>query len=119
MLRTDADAEAWFGLEAEPGYRFIDPARARLVGPSAVRGAGGYLSERPELDPVFAAWGCGIRAGIEIPAMRQTDVAPTLARLLGVALDGASGHALVGVLAGGGTAPAADGAGRAAPDAER
>jgi hypothetical protein len=30
--------------------------------------------------------------------MRQTDVAPTLARLLGVSLGGAEGHALVGVL---------------------
>jgi predicted AlkP superfamily pyrophosphatase or phosphodiesterase len=119
MLRAEADAEAWFGLEAEPGYRFIDPARARLVGPSAVRGAGGYLSERPELDPVFAAWGCGIRPGIEIPAMRQTDVAPTLARLLGVALDGASGRALVGILAGGGTNPVATGGGGAVPDAQR
>ena len=30
--------------------------------------------------------------------MRQTDVAPTLARLLGLTLERAEGHALVGVL---------------------
>jgi hypothetical protein len=71
------------------------------------------------MDAVFAAWGCGIRKGIRIPAMDQTDVAPTLARLLGVSLDGASGRALVGVLAGGGAAPVASGAGGSPPDATR
>jgi predicted AlkP superfamily pyrophosphatase or phosphodiesterase len=114
LIRAGVDAEAWFGLEAEPGFRFSDTARAALVGPSVRRGDGGYLSERADLDTAFAAWGCGIRPGIRIPAMSQTDVAPTLARLLGVSLDGASGRVLVGVLAGGGRAPVAAGAGEAA-----
>lgn len=119
LIRAEADTEAWFGLEAEPGFRFSDTARAALVGPSVRRGDGGYLSERADMDTVFAAWGCGIRPGIRIPAMDQTDVAPTLARLLGVSLDGASGRALVGVLAAGGRAPVAAGAAEAEPDAGR
>ena len=98
MLRAGADPEAWFGLEAEPGFAFADETSGELLQPAAVRGAGGYVSAGPALDPGFAAWGRGIRRGIRIPVMRQTDVAPTLARLLGLALDGAEGHALVGVL---------------------
>jgi hypothetical protein len=98
MLRAGGDPEAWFGLEAEPGYLFADESAGALLQPAAVRGAGGYVVASPAQGPGFAAWGRGIRRGIRIPVMRQTDVAPTLARLLGVALDGAEGHALVGVL---------------------
>jgi hypothetical protein len=98
MLRAGADPEAWFGLEAEPGFAFADETSGELLQPAAVRGTGGYVHAGPALDPGFAAWGRGIRRGIRIPVMQQTDVAPTLARLLGVALDGAEGHALVGVL---------------------
>jgi hypothetical protein len=98
MLRAGADPEAWFGLEAEPGYLFADETSGALLQPAAVRGAGGYVVSSPADGPGFAAWGRGIRRGIRIPVMRQTDVAPTLARLLGVSLGGAEGHALVGVL---------------------
>jgi hypothetical protein len=107
MLRAGADPEAWFGLEAEPGYLFADESHGALLQPAAVRGAGGYVVAGPAQGPGFAAWGRGIRRGIRIPVMRQTDVAPTLARLLGVSLDGAEGHALVGVLEAAAPAPPA------------
>jgi hypothetical protein len=46
----------------------------------------------------LVAWGAGLRAGVQVPALRQVDVAPILARLLGVALPDAEGRALEGVL---------------------
>jgi hypothetical protein len=98
MLRAGADPDAWFGLEAEPGWVFEDSASGAVLRAAAVRGAGGYVSALPAQEPGFAAWGRGVRRGIRIPVMRQTDVAPTLARLLGVALDGSEGRVLVGIL---------------------
>jgi len=97
MLKAGGDPEAWFGLEASPGYLFDDAASGELLRAAAARGAGGYVSQGPAQSPGFAAWGRGIRRGIRIPVMRQTDVAPTLARLLGLSLGETEGHALVGL----------------------
>lgn len=98
MLEMGADPDAWFGLEAEPGFVFSDAARGPLLGAAATRGGGGYLPDHPEMDAGFVAWGPGIARGVRIPEMRQTDVAPTLAPLMGVELEGAEGRVLVGVL---------------------
>lgn len=98
LLRVGADPEAWFGLEAQPGYAFEDDTRGELERAAAALGVGGYVSAGPGLAPGFAAWGRGIRRGIRIPVMRQTDVEPTLARLLGLAPGPAEGRALVGLL---------------------
>lgn len=98
MLRLGADPAAWFGLEAEPGFGFSDASEPPLLRPAASRGVGGYLPERTEMDAGFVAWGSGIRDGVRIPFMRQSDVAPTLARLLGLELGEVDGRALVGVL---------------------
>jgi len=99
MLALGADREAWFGLEAEPGFVFGDGLRgAALVLPSAARGAWGRLSHKATPDVGFVAWGAGIRVGVRIPVLRQTDVAPTVARLVGLVLDGSDGRPLVGML---------------------
>ncbi len=98
MLGLGADPDAWFGLEAEPGFLFFDTSRGPVLRPSVARGAGGYLPERPEMDAGFVAWGPGLARGVRIPVMQQTDVAPTLAPLLGISLGGVDGRVLVGVL---------------------
>jgi hypothetical protein len=97
MLRVGSDPEAWFGLEASPGFLFDDAASGELLRAAAARSAGGYVSSGPAQGPGFAAWGRGIRRGVRIPVMRETDVAPTLVRVLGVSLGETEGHALVGV----------------------
>ncbi len=98
MLHLGADPDAWFGLEAEPGFVFGDEARGVLLQPALLRGGWGYLPDRPEMDAGFVAWGPGLGRRLRIPEMRQTDVGPTLARLLGLSLEGADGRVLVGVL---------------------
>jgi hypothetical protein len=52
------------------------------------------------MGPGFVAWGRGVSPGVRIPWMRQSDVAPTLAQLLGVELQPGDGRALVGLVAG-------------------
>jgi predicted AlkP superfamily pyrophosphatase or phosphodiesterase len=98
LLGRGADPAAWFGLEAEPGYAFHDAADGPELAPSAARAAGGYLPERAEMDAGFVAWGRGLRRGVRVPRMSQADVAPTLARLVGLELAEADGRALVGLL---------------------
>jgi len=98
MLSLGADPDAWFGLEAEPGFAFSDDARGSLLRSTLLRGGWGYLPDRSEMDVGFVAWGPGLGRRLRVPEMRQIDVAPTLARLLGLSLEGAEGRVLVGVL---------------------
>lgn len=109
MIRLGADPDAWFGLEAEPGYVFSDQTGEPRLRPATVRAAGGQLTGAAS--PAFVAYGRGVRAGVRVPLLRQVDVAPTVASLLGLALPGAEGRALVGLLA------VPDVATRPAPDA--
>jgi hypothetical protein len=102
MLRDGADPEAWFGLAAAPGYAFDDGLRESVLGPAAFASAGGYAPDELRMAAGFVAWGPGLRGPLRIPALRQLDVAPTLARWLGVSLEGAEGRALVGLLRGAG-----------------
>jgi hypothetical protein len=99
LLDLGADPDAWFGLEAESGFAFGDSARAELLRPAAIRGAGGYLPTRAAMNAGFVAWGRGLRSGIRVPRMRLTDVAPTVASLLGIELGDTDGRTLVGALA--------------------
>jgi predicted AlkP superfamily pyrophosphatase or phosphodiesterase len=98
LLRDGADPDAWFGLEGEPGYDFDDTTLFPVLAPAELRGAGGYLPTRSEMDAGFVAWGRGVRSRVRIPRMRQVDIAPTAAKLLGLELGEVSGRALVGAL---------------------
>jgi hypothetical protein len=98
MLRRGADPAAWFGLEAEPGFIFGDAARGIAIEPFGGKGGWGYFPGTPAMDSGFVAWGPGLRRGVRLPRMRLLDVAPTLAPLLGVSLEGVDGRILVGLL---------------------
>ncbi len=99
MIARGADPDAWFGLQAEPGFVFENAAGGAPVGAAPVRAAGGRLV-RDDTAPGtgLVAFGRGVRRGILVPRMTQLDVAPTLAALLGVKLEGATGRSLVGLL---------------------
>jgi predicted AlkP superfamily pyrophosphatase or phosphodiesterase len=98
MLAAGADPDAWFGLEAEPGFLIADDARGPLLRPATARAGWGYLPGRREMDAGFVAFGTGIARGVRVPEMRQTDVAATLAPLLGLSFDRPDGRVLVGIL---------------------
>ena len=58
-------------------------------------GTHGYPASDSELDGFLVAAGRGIRAGAHLPRIRNLDVAPTLAALLGVPLPDVEGRVLV------------------------
>jgi hypothetical protein len=98
MLARGADPEAWFGLDAAPGWAFDDAVDGARLAPALARGAGGYPPSEPRMATGLVAWGAGLRPALRVPELRQIDVAPTLALLLGVPLDSAEGSALAGVV---------------------
>jgi hypothetical protein len=100
MATRGADPDAWFGLDAAAGFSFGDESRGPLVGAAPARGASGRLRPDATATPAFVAFGRGFRRGVRVPEMSQLDVAPTLAAALGLALPGAEGRALVGLLVG-------------------
>jgi len=73
-------------VRAEPPYTFAEDgllARAgRLFG--ATRGFHGYAPELPDMAGIFLAIGRGVPAGARPDSVRMIDVAPTVARVLGI-----------------------------------
>jgi predicted AlkP superfamily pyrophosphatase or phosphodiesterase len=57
-------------------------------------GTHGFLSTNPKMNATFIASGAGIRTGQEIGIIENIDVAPTIAKLLGVSLAAADGKAI-------------------------
>jgi len=98
MLEDGADPEAWFGLAAKLGYAFGDSATVPFMIAAQDRGVGGYFPEQASLDPGFVLFGRGVRSGLEFPYLRQVDVAPTFATLLGLSLGDTEGTPLEGAL---------------------
>ncbi len=88
-------------LAAKDGYGFA----AEATGDEFVSvndgtpGTHGFLSTNPKMNAVFVAAGAGIARDAKLGVIDNVDVAPTIARLLGVSLPGATGRALPGLLA--------------------
>jgi arylsulfatase A-like enzyme len=95
--RLGAMADAAFALEAAPGVTLAGSCGLGLVR----RGGGGmhgYLPSRQSMLTGFIASGDGVRAGVSVPRVRLIDVAPTAARLLGIAAPAVEGRVLDEIL---------------------
>jgi predicted AlkP superfamily pyrophosphatase or phosphodiesterase len=74
------------------------PNATPLVPSGALKGMHGYLPSLPEMATGFIVSGAGVRKGQRVPLVRMLDVAPTVAALLGVELNGAAGLPIAGIL---------------------
>jgi predicted AlkP superfamily pyrophosphatase or phosphodiesterase len=88
-------------LTAKSGYSFTDASDAKEpVAPrKAPAGTHGYLPGHADLHGTLVLWGHGIRSaaklgGVKLGMVQSLDVAPTIARLLGVELPTADGKAI-------------------------
>ncbi len=89
-------------LSAKPGFGFsgqMDGGPADLTPSPRVTGSHGFLSSDPEMDAVFIAAGAGIRKGVILDTIRNVDVAPTIAELLGLKMEGVQGQPLRAIFA--------------------
>ncbi len=81
----DADPDAELAFDAAPGFYFSDRFEGPVVRESSKdRGTHGHRPSRPGLEASFIAAGQGIRPGKNLGRILLTQVAPTLARLLGL-----------------------------------
>ena len=88
-------------LAASDGYGFQGTATGPVVADvpaGATPGSHGYLHTDPDMEAVFVAFGAGIRPRAPLGKIRSLDVAPTAARLLGIALPEAQGRVLTEIL---------------------
>ena len=82
-------------LTAKDGYSFSGATGGPVTAAvPQLRGSHGYLASDPEMDALFIASGYGVRAGALTGRISNVDVAPTIAKLLGVALPSAKGKPL-------------------------
>jgi predicted AlkP superfamily pyrophosphatase or phosphodiesterase len=82
-------------LSLAPGFTTGTRTTGPLVAPSRERGAHGYLPDVPEMRAAFFIAGPGVPAGLSLGEIDMRDVAPTLARLLGVRLPTAEGRDVI------------------------
>ena len=85
-------------LYAKNDYAFSGGKSVAYVTPTKVAGAHGYPNTEPLMQAIFIASGRGIRQIGEIPSFPNVEVAPTIARLLGISLPTADGKALLAIL---------------------
>jgi predicted AlkP superfamily pyrophosphatase or phosphodiesterase len=87
-------------LFAEEGKAFGDTAAGDLpfeIKPER-KGSHGHDPALPDLHATFVAWGVGIKPGARVGEIPNLDVAPTIARLIGVTLPNPDGHVLSEIL---------------------
>jgi predicted AlkP superfamily pyrophosphatase or phosphodiesterase len=88
-------------LAAEPGYAFdgaIAGEAVTNVAAGANPGAHGYLNSDPDMQEILVAWGAGIRPGSKLGIVPNINVAPTIAKLLGLTWPADRGQALTEIL---------------------
>jgi len=88
-------------LFAEEGKAFGDTAAGDLPFEQKPerKGSHGHDPNLPHLHATFVAWGVGIKPGARVGEIPNTDVAPTIARLIGVTIPNPDGQVLSAILA--------------------
>lgn len=88
-------------LAAEPGYAFDGAIAGEVVTDvpaGATRGAHGYLNTDPDMQEILVAWGAGIRPGAKLGLTPNVNIAPTIAKLLGLPWSADRGRTLTEIL---------------------
>ena len=87
-------------LTAKDGYSFAAAAGGHVVidATEGNLGAHGYVATDPQMRALFIASGRGIKPGVTLDTIDIVDVAPTVARLLNVALKNVDGKVLTEIL---------------------
>ncbi len=96
--RLGADPGIAFYIDASPLYTISEKAAGDTRNDARVKGGAGHVPSRSSLRGVLIAWGTGIKPGVRLEYARLVDIAPTVARLLGLELKTARGRVLNEVL---------------------
>lgn len=98
MDRMKAGSNVSYMLEAKIGYCFDDAWNEPLIVDLETKGikyaTHGYSPDKPDYTSVLVASGNGIKKGFQIGEIEVVDVAPTMAKILGIDFDGCDGRVL-------------------------
>ena len=97
--RLGADPRPVLYLDAAPRFTISSRASGSTIGKSEERAASGYLPSRAEMRAALIIAGKVIKANQRIEYARLIDIAPTIARLLGLEMKAARGRVLSEVIA--------------------
>lgn len=97
--RLGADPRPLLYLDAAPRVVISPRAIGSTTGKTEQRSATGYLPSRAEMRATLIIAGKGIKVNQRIEYARLIDIAPTLARLLGLEMKSARGRVLAEVIA--------------------
>ncbi len=97
--RLGADHRPALYLDAAPSFQISARASGSTISKTEDRSANGYLPSRAEMRAALILSGKGIKAGKRIEYARMIDIAPTIARLLGLEMKTARGRVLSEVFA--------------------
>jgi predicted AlkP superfamily pyrophosphatase or phosphodiesterase len=86
---------AEFYVEFKPGFQMATDPKGPAVSPSKLRGMHGYDADLPEMRSTFLIIGPGIPKAHSFGHVDMLDIAPTLAKLIGVSLPQAEGKSLL------------------------
>ncbi|MFA6166276.1 MAG: alkaline phosphatase family protein [Gemmatimonadaceae bacterium] len=84
--------QATFLVDLRPGYTVGNNVKGDVITASFARGVHGALPNDQRLDAAFFVAGPGVPRGRDLGRIDQRDVAPTVARLMGIALPTADGR---------------------------
>ncbi|CAL1520134.1 ectonucleotide pyrophosphatase/phosphodiesterase [Chitinophaga sp. MM2321] len=93
-----ADPHAAIAIAASQGVTISGATKGELV-KAAKGGTHGYYPDFKEIQTGFVAYGAGITTGGHVEEMNVTDVAPLIARLLGLPFEKATGKAPAAAIA--------------------
>ncbi len=93
IVAMGGDPDAFLALEAVEGTVITADYTGKFSEPSKLGGTHGYFPDRPEMRSSLIFYGPSISPG-KIPNARMIDIAPTIARWLGLDLQNAQGSAL-------------------------
>ena len=97
--KLGADPRAAFFIEAAPGVIFSESGSGKkTVEKIAPRTVTGYLPSRSEMRGTLIVTGKGVKTKTNIEYARIVDIAPTIARLLGIELKSSRGHIISEIL---------------------
>jgi predicted AlkP superfamily pyrophosphatase or phosphodiesterase len=87
-------------LFAKEGSSFAEAASGDggVIDEPASKGTHGHDENLPNLQATFIAWGAGIKPGAQLGPISNTQVAPTIAKLLGLSFPSADGKPLTALL---------------------
>jgi predicted AlkP superfamily pyrophosphatase or phosphodiesterase len=87
-------------LMTNPGYSFAEQLTGDAVASAGgLKGSHGHDPAPAYMHATFVAAGTGIKSGVQLDKINNVDVAPTIARLLGLAMKDTDGRVLTEILA--------------------